>query len=339
MLADDHYVRHLRECLPDLEVRSAVPILQGWDSYVLEVNGDLIFRFPRHTHAEPGYAREARLLVALAPALSVKVPRFEFDFSAEGQCFSRFVGYRKIPGIPLDALPMDLRPIAELARTLSELHAFPLTKVLAAGVPEADSADWRYSYERFYAWILENAFGLLDDAGRAYTQRLWEAHLSEDASFDFAPTLVHRDLGPEHILCDPETGALNGIIDWTDAALGDPAIDFAALISGISLDFAERVASHYTREISASFWDRAVFYSRLGPYHEIEYGLLTGQKQHVDAGVRSVRDASEMQLGTRPQTSVLALKKLVLQGQAVVKGRINLKHPLRGQSACHSVQA
>lgn len=274
ILTDDHYVRRLRECLPDFEVRSAVPILQGWDSYVLEVNGDLIFRFPRHTGSEPGYAREARLLVALAPALSVKVPRFEFDFSAKGRSFSRFVGYRKIPGSPLDSLPTDLRPHTELALVLSELHAFPVAKALAAGVRKADPADWRSSSQRFYVWIRENVFGLLDDAGRAYTQRLWETHLSDEANFDFVPTLVHRDLGPEHILCDPETGALNGIIDWTDASLGDPAIDFAGLMGGIGLAFAEQVASHYTGEVNSSFWQRAVFYSRLGPYHEIEHGLL-----------------------------------------------------------------
>ena len=77
MRAEDRRLRHVRECLPDLEIRSAVPILEGWDSYVLEVNGDLIFRFPRHTQAEAGYTIEARLLLALAPVLSIQMPRFE----------------------------------------------------------------------------------------------------------------------------------------------------------------------------------------------------------------------------------------------------------------------
>ena len=39
----------------------------------------------------------------------------------------------------------------------------------------------------------------------------------------------HSDLGIEHILIDPRTGTVTGIIDWSDAAMVDPAYDVGLL--------------------------------------------------------------------------------------------------------------
>ena len=43
-------------------------------------------------------------------------------------------------------------------------------------------------------------------------------------------TLVHDDLGAEHILVDAARSSLTGIIDWGDMALHDPAWDFIGLV-------------------------------------------------------------------------------------------------------------
>ena len=38
-----------------------------------------------------------------------------------------------------------------------------------------------------------------------------------------APTgFTHNDLGIEHVLVEPETGTVTGVIDWSDAAFADP---------------------------------------------------------------------------------------------------------------------
>lgn len=47
--------------------------------------------------------------------------------------------------------------------------------------------------------------------------------------FEGAPKLVHNDLWAEHILVDPRSGSVSGIIDWGDAVISDPAVDFASV--------------------------------------------------------------------------------------------------------------
>ena len=41
--------------------------------------------------------------------------------------------------------------------------------------------------------------------------------------------LTHGDLGGENVHVDPVTGAVLGVLDWDDAAPGDPAVDLAAV--------------------------------------------------------------------------------------------------------------
>ena len=42
--------------------------------------------------------------------------------------------------------------------------------------------------------------------------------------------LCHNDLGAEHVLVDPSTFAVTGVIDWTDAAIADPAAEIGRLV-------------------------------------------------------------------------------------------------------------
>jgi len=52
--------------------------------------------------------------------------------------------------------------------------------------------------------------------------------------------LVHGDLKGEHVLVDH--GRVSGVLDWTDAELGDPATDVAGLAIAVGAEAAELVA-------------------------------------------------------------------------------------------------
>jgi aminoglycoside phosphotransferase (APT) family kinase protein len=47
----------------------------------------------------------------------------------------------------------------------------------------------------------------------------------------------HNDLGIEHVLVDPTTLKITAIIDWTDAAVADPAYDLAHVRAALASAF------------------------------------------------------------------------------------------------------
>ena len=116
---------------------------------------------------------------------------------------------------------------------------------------------------------------LLDEGRRAQARRLFH---EAESLVDFAPALLHADLGPDHLLV--RDGRLAGVIDWGDARVGDPALDYAFLLNGPFADW----------DVDPDLRRRARFYHRLGPWYEAHYGLFTSQPAHVDRGLAGIGD-------------------------------------------------
>ncbi len=96
-------VEQLREAValrfPEIPIRIARMIPTGWENYVLEVNDELIFRFPRWREGVMQLQMELKLLPIVAKVASVKVPEFEWIWRGGRGPWRIVVGYRKIPGV------------------------------------------------------------------------------------------------------------------------------------------------------------------------------------------------------------------------------------------------
>jgi aminoglycoside phosphotransferase (APT) family kinase protein len=121
------------------------------------------------------------------------------------------VAYRLIRGEPLVDEDAD-----GVRAFLSALHSFDPAGL---GVPQPD---WRGIYRAHASNWRRVVLPLLDRDDR----RRGEALLGEvETLAGFEPALVHCDLGASHLLV--HGGRLAGVIDWGDAKIGDPAIDYA----------------------------------------------------------------------------------------------------------------
>ena len=264
----------LRARHPELDFRDVRTIESGWDSLVLEVDG-YIFRFPRRPEVVEWVEREIALLPELAPTLPVAVPLFEYlgdDVT--------YVGYRKLDGAPATSGLRESTGI-DLGRFLVALHAFPVERARALGVPFFDIGAWREWLEGFCADLRARVLPLLEPGERLRAETLF----SQVAGFDFVPSLVHADLGPGHVLC--RDGRVVGVIDWSDARIGDPALDLSWCLNGTPEVVSAAVAGAYGADHGTR--ERSCFYHRLGPWHEVVYGIDTGQDGFVASGLEGVR--------------------------------------------------
>jgi aminoglycoside phosphotransferase (APT) family kinase protein len=228
----------------------------GYDFHVLVLDGTWVVRRPRRAEVAEALAVEAALLPALAEALPVAVPRFE-------HVSSFFAVYRLIDGEPLrDEDPDGVRAF------LDALHAFD-----PGGLP-VPAPDWLDTYRRQADAFRQVVVPLLDADERPRA----EALLAEvETLTGFTPALTHSDLGPEHLRC--RDGRLVGVIDWGDARIGDPAIDYAWLLN---VPFP-----HW--DVDDELRRRALVYHRLGPWFEAHYGVFTGRPGHVESGLAGIR--------------------------------------------------
>jgi aminoglycoside phosphotransferase (APT) family kinase protein len=266
----------LRTHFPHFEFRGVRVVEDGWDSVVLEVDGEWMFRLPRRREVERWMESEIALLPELAATLPVAVPRFEFIGRDGIVC----VGYRKLAGSPATA-GLDERTGSDLGRFLSALHGFSDERARALGVPYFDPPAWRDRFRDLCDDFRRRVFPLLESSARRRAGRVF-ASVPE---LDFVPVLLHGDLGPEHILC--RDGRVTGVIDWSDARVGDAALDLAWCLNGTPPRVASAVARAYG--VSGDDRERSLFYHRLGPWHEVVYGLETRHERFVASGLEGVR--------------------------------------------------
>ena len=251
--------------LPGYQVESLTRLGAGLDNVAYEVNGDLIVRFGTGAGAD----REARLLTAVRnfSPLPVPVPSF-----TDAGCLA----YPKLPGVPLlDAAGVDGVPVAAaLGGFLAALHAAPVERM--AKLVETDDLpvdEWRREAREAYATVSTHV-------PSAYRRRV-EAFLETPPPQEpEALAFSHNDLGIEHVLVEPRTGAVTGVIDWTDAAIVDPAFDFGLIHRDLGPAALDAALTAYG-EAPDSLRGRAVFYARCSLFEDLAYGLETSRARYV----------------------------------------------------------
>ncbi|MFF3446489.1 phosphotransferase family protein [Streptomyces sp. NPDC002667] len=269
-------------------IDSVVPLGEGMDNLAYEVNGELIVRFSKEPDTARRTAlvgREARVLAAVADISPLPVPEPTFTVAELG-CLA----YYKLPGTPLLDMPQHQRSVhgpsiaATLGELLTALHAVPVDRL--AGLVDADHqplTEWRHEAREIYAAVA----GQVPAAHRPPIEAFLDAAPPHDG---YAPTFSHNDLGIEHVLVDPVAWTVTGVIDWSDAALVDPAYDFGLLHRDLGPAAARAAISSYRTAVNdlAALGERAVFYARCSVFEDLAHGIETEQGTYVDKSLAAM---------------------------------------------------
>lgn len=265
--------------LPDLPLDALLPIGLGW-TYDTYESGGWIVQVPRSAYGAARLRAQVALLPELAREVSAPIPVPEhISFEPDPPVMA----YRRLEGTPCDQAPDGLWP-ERLGRFLYDLHMVPPEFVGLRGTSaEAIRAARREELDALAARILP----LMSLEERTRSAAMLGAYLDDDALWVFAACLTHSDLGPEHVLVSP-AGDLAGVIDWEEAGIGDPAWDFAWWLHAMAGP-GERALAAYGGAPDRHFRERARLCYALMPWHEVGYGLDTGQDAFVRTGLQGAR--------------------------------------------------
>jgi aminoglycoside phosphotransferase (APT) family kinase protein len=100
----------------------------------------------------------------------------------------------------------------------------------------------------------------------------------------------HNDLGIEHVLVDPGTWTVTGVIDWSDAAIVDPAVDFGRLYRDLGPAATRAAMAGYRSGLNdlGALAERAAFYARCSVFEDLAYGISTGRDAYVDKSLAAM---------------------------------------------------
>ena len=245
MGVNQKYLAQIQELVPDLTIEQVELNQDGLVNDVVIINQQRVFRFPKSDWAKTAVRHEARVLALARQFVSIRLPHFNL-YSND------VVSYEFIPGKALlrdDILrqgPSTQDALAEtLALFLAQLHAIPSSTLDQVGIQPSDTTRTAQDWLQLYEATQQKLYPLLMRDAKEWVHHLF-APLVEDHSFiNYTPVLINGDLGPYHILYEPTSCHITGIIDFGTAGRGDPATDLACLINAYGETFLRRMAKYY----------------------------------------------------------------------------------------------
>lgn len=252
----------IAEQLPEFKALPVRHLGSGWDNDAYLIGEDWVIRFPKRQEVVDWLEKEARLTRVLARHITVPVPVFEKWGEPTERFPLPFAGYRRIPGVAMDEAEwLDEDAVAaDMGLMLTQMHGVPTPELAQTGLKPLDEGpeDWR-------RWIEQAADGCRDVLRGpllASCEPYLDGRVSAPAPCPLPPVAIHGDLDGEHLLADARAGRLSGVIDFADAALGDPAIDFSGLVLLRGESWVRKVLNHYDRPLDEHYFDRLRFYAR-----------------------------------------------------------------------------
>jgi aminoglycoside phosphotransferase (APT) family kinase protein len=188
------------------------------------------------------------------------VPRIAYRGEPSAHFPHPFVGHKLIPGVAADdpRVPESQDLANDIGRVLARVHSIPRSAADCLGMRiPANSCRAPFEELRRLMRLVPQVNDFAPDACA------W-VHMGPvvPPDYDGLPRFIHADFSPDHIIVNPATGRLSGIIDW-GPAWGDPAHDFSYLVLCRGRSFLQRAVNAYALPVDDRLIDRAVFLARV----------------------------------------------------------------------------
>jgi len=282
----DTCIQAIKAVYPELTVQRAHFFNHdGQYSDILIVNEDLVFRFPRYDAGIQTIGKEVDILKRIQRHTTLALPNPIYSATDPSTSPKVFMGYKMIHGDALwrqnlQAQSQEIlrRWAAQLAGFLLELHSIPL-RVFGQGLPV-------YERPEELAALLDDfrhyLFPFMRPDACQWVDDHFETFLKTPGLSSYSISLRHGDFGLGNILYDPEHLIITGIIDFSFAGLGDPAVDIASA-STLGPDLFDHFEDTYSE--LPSTMERAKFYKGTFALSEALHGIKNDDRQAFESGI------------------------------------------------------
>ncbi len=282
----------LASSLPDLPAKKLRLVLAGEEFDTWEADG-AVLKVPKSAESAAKLETEVGISGLLAERLGPLVPAVRAVGTAGDTfpyCSVAFERARGRPGQTVEGQMVQPKPWArtslarDVAAAFSKLHSTPVKRA------KADGATKRPLDVDAMMDIDHKAIARASKVAGDAVDRFLVDPIPAAARTGGAQALCHGDVKGEHLYVSEDGGRLTAIVDWSDVAITDPAVDLAGLVIWLGESFLDAVLDLYTGPADEGTRARALFLARAGLLGYLQQqiaGEVTAPRALVDAQVRA----------------------------------------------------
>jgi aminoglycoside 2''-phosphotransferase len=290
---NSNYIDNIKRVYPNLYIEDCHPNDIGQNNDVLIINQSLVFRFPKYKNGIIQLKKETEILEYIKSIVSVTIPNPIYQSFEKLEPGKVFTGYKLIEGAPLWKESLEKIENAELIKGLAtqlvtfliELHSISKEKI--SGVLKLKDNDPRKEMSELFHKIQNKLFPYIRKEAQNGITQAFKTFLNSKAFLNLKTTLIHGDFGASNILWKPETSKVSGIIDFGGSSLGDPAYDFAGVLSSYGEGFCNMCINLYPN--GNEILERVKFYKSTFALQEALHGIENNDSQAFENGIKDYR--------------------------------------------------
>lgn len=286
-------IEQIQKIYPDLIINDVYVNEIGQNNDVIIVNESLVFRFPKYRKGIIQLKRETEIVKYIKDIVKVPIPMPIYESFDEPEPGKVFTAYRLIEGNPLWRNSfLEIKSEEQLKGLASQLVSFlvamySISGDLSSRELQLEARHPREEMRDLYKKIHDKLFPFMSKESKINVTKSFEDFLKGEALTNVDLALIHGDFGASNILWNSATGEISGIIDFGGSGIGDPAYDFAGLLSSYGEDFFNRCIDQYPngKEVAK----RVHFYKSTFALQEALHGIENDDRQAFEAGIENYR--------------------------------------------------
>jgi aminoglycoside 2''-phosphotransferase len=284
------YIERIKAAYPGLIIENFHPNDIGQNNDVLIINNSFVFRFPKYEKGIVRLREETKILEYIRGTVSIPIPypKYKsFELLEPGKVFT---GYKLIEGDPFWNEQLikvgkedSIKLAKQLVTFLMEIHSIPKEK--ADKFLNLEESNPYEEMKELFHNIQDKLFRFINEKAQKDIIYSFETFLNNEEYL--TTTLIHGDFGASNILWNPKTCEISGIIDFGGSGIGDPAYDFAGILSSYGDDFFNMCIDFYPNGSEIS--KRVKFYKSTFALQEALHGLVNNDNSAFENGIKNYR--------------------------------------------------
>jgi macrolide phosphotransferase len=253
-----------------------------------------VLRIPRRPQMDAQIQKEKAILQIVRSQVKVEVP----DWQIADASFIAYPLLTDPPVLSYDAQtfevtwhmdrnnPMYLDSLAQLMVQIHRISAHEAQKIGLDVFNPHQARQWMLDKLKTVESALRVPTILLDR---------WYRWIDENETWPQHTCFIHGDLFAGHIM-SPKSGPVSGVIDWSEAQINDPSIDFAGHLLVFGEESLRNLLQLY-QQYGGTLWPNALQQTLeralASSLNYAYFALEKGDEQVVDAAVQQMEAAAE----------------------------------------------
>lgn len=277
----------VNKLLPNITVDNIQINDRGWDNDIIIINNDIVLRLPKSEELLSKILDEVKLLNCLRrkhPLL--KVPDYRLVYikdKIKGVKYT-FIEGKSLTECGIHNLSNNSKNAKLIGDFLSKLHSINPSELKDSNVQQIHTLNY---WENLFLLTKKNIFPYLNSEQKNEITEFFTEFIYSYPSLSYKNCIIHGDLTASNIIYNEGKELVDGIIDFTDSQIGDPAFDFAGLYWTYGPKFTKEVLSFYdTSETKDTIYSRVSNFYGLQPvFHELIYDIKNRQSINWDSTI------------------------------------------------------